>query len=568
VAHIALKGSGGNINIIGVTLLAPDSSDPVNPSHNTDGVDFAETNALFQDCVISTGDDNIAIGSSGSVSKDILVTNCFFGYGHGLSIGSYTSIGVSNLTVVSCTFSNTGNGIKIKSERNRGGVVQNCNYCNLRMMNVPGPIQIYAYYEYGIGTLTTLTPAFVAGVAFTSANPTPYEPPIYRNITISNVTATASGNGQPPLLLWGLPDYPASNIVFQAVNINSSSTYVSGIFNTTNVQFINCSFSAPSGARTFQLWNADLTFTNSSLATNILSLDGITTNGVGNTLGFYNALATVSKTNAIAGGVLTIAGSTLTVSHNLALTAAVPLNYVVGTNPATMAVVGNLALGGIVNVTAGPGFTNGTYTLMTYTGSLSGSLPILGTAPSGYSCSLSSATANQIDLIVLPPPGTPTNLTASATNLLINLNWFTSSNAASYNLYRSTTNGGPYSPLANLSVTNYSDSAVMPGTIYNYVVTATNANIFYSESGYSVQASAAPLPSNVSTNLNFQAAGNQLQLSWPADHLGWRLQIQTNSVGLGLGTNWVTISNSTNITATNIVINPANGSAFLRLVYP
>jgi hypothetical protein len=108
----------------------------------------------------------------------------------------------------------------------------------------------------------------------------------------------------------------------------------------------------------------------------------------------------------------------------------------------------------------------------------------------------------------------------------------------------------------------------MPGTIYNYVVTATNANIFYSESGYSVQASAAPLPSNVSTNLNFQAAGNQLQLSWPADHLGWRLQIQTNSVGLGLGTNWVTISNSTNITATNIVINPANGSAFLRLVYP
>ena len=131
------------------------------------------------------------LGSSGSVSKDMLVTNCFFGFGHGLSIGSYTSGGVSNLTVVSCTFSNTGNGIKIKSSRDRGGVVQNCSYCNLTMTNVPGPIQIYAYYEYGHWHPETLTAAFVANMAYTSTNPVPYEPPIYRNITISNVTATA-----------------------------------------------------------------------------------------------------------------------------------------------------------------------------------------------------------------------------------------------------------------------------------------------------------------------------------------------------------------------------------------
>ena len=142
VAHIAIKGANArNISVIGVKLFAPDSADPVNPSHNTDGVDFAETNALFQDCVISTGDDNIAIGSSGSVSRDILVTNCFFGYGHGVSIGSFTSGGVSNLVVTDCTFSNTGNAIKIKSERNRGGVVQNLTYNNITMTNVGWPIQ-------------------------------------------------------------------------------------------------------------------------------------------------------------------------------------------------------------------------------------------------------------------------------------------------------------------------------------------------------------------------------------------------------------------------------------------
>ena len=49
-----------------------------------------------------------------------------------------------------------------------------------------------------------------------------------------------------------------------------------------------------------------------------------------------------------------------------------------GTNPVTVAVVGNLSLGGTNNLSAGPGFTNGTYTLLTYTGTLGGNLPVLG----------------------------------------------------------------------------------------------------------------------------------------------------------------------------------------------
>ena len=116
-AHIIVKGNGGNIVFSGIKLLAPPSDDPIRPSHNTDGVDLAETNVLFKDCYISTGDDNIAIGSSASPSADILVTNCFFGEGHGLAIGSYTAGGVSNLTVVDCTFSNTGTGIRINLAR-------------------------------------------------------------------------------------------------------------------------------------------------------------------------------------------------------------------------------------------------------------------------------------------------------------------------------------------------------------------------------------------------------------------------------------------------------------------
>jgi len=562
VAHIALKGNGGNINILGVRLIAPDSEDPSNPSHNTDGVDLAETNVIIQDCVISTGDDNIAIGSSGSLSKEILVTNCFFGDGHGLSIGSYTSGGVSNLLVVDCTFSNTGNGIKIKSSRDRGGIVQNLNYFNLRMTNVDWPIQLYSYYEYGLGTLSIVTPQFAAMVA--TNTPPGSSPPIYRNITISNVTANIL-NGRPPLMLWGLPDYPISNIVFKAVTLKSSSTSVSGIYNVTNVQFIDCSFPTPNGVKTFQCWHADMTFSNSSSGASPLVLDGLTTNGIGSTLSFYDAPATVSNTNAIAGGGITLGSSTFTVGHDLTLTMANPLNYIVGTDSATLAVNGNLQPGGLVNVTAGTGFTNGSYTLITYTGSLNGSLPTLGTTPPGYSCALSDANANQINLIVSPPPpGIPANLTAMATNLLINLNWNMPSNAAGFDLKRSTTNGGPYLMLADLTATNYSDSAVMPGTTYYYVVDATNV---LHQSGDSLQATAAPLPSAVSTNLSLEIFGGQLQLSWPMDHTGWVLQVQTNSSNAGLGTNWVSIGHETT-NQVSIQVDASKDSIFYRLVYP
>jgi hypothetical protein len=69
-------------------------------------------------------------------------------------------------------------------------------------------------------------------------------------------------------------------------------------------------------------------------------------------------------------------------------------------------------------------------------------------------------------------------------------------------------------------------------------------------------------------NLTCVVSGNALALSWPSDHLGWRLQVQTNSWGSGPGTNWVTLPGSELMTNTNITINPANGSVFYRLIYP
>ena len=63
-------------------------------------------------------------------------------------------------------------------------------------------------------------------------------------------------------------------------------------------------------------------------------------------------------------------------------------------------------------------------------------------------------------------------------------------------------------------------------------------------------------------------SGINLVLTWPADHLGWLLQVQTNPAGAGLGTDWVTVPGSSSVVGATNAIDPANGSVFYRLAYP
>jgi hypothetical protein len=205
---------------------------------------------------------------------------------------------------------------------------------------------------------------------------------------------------------------------------------------------------------------------------------------------------------------------------------------------------------------------------LTYTGILSGALPTLGSTPSGsYMYAFNTNTAGQVNLVVtLPAPSAPTNFTAMGTNLLINLKWNAVSGATSYNLKRGIANGGPYPTVFSVppTATNYPDALVTNAVTYYYVVTVVSGG----ESANSLQASATPLPSSAPTNIVAQVSSGQLQLSWPQDHLGWHLQIQTNSLNVGLGANWVNVPNSATTNQVFISIDPKNGSLFLRLVYP
>lgn len=563
--HIVFKGSDNDITIQGITINTTAAN-----AANTDGIDLVGTNCLVQYCTINAGDDNIALGSStsSSISKDILVTNCTFGVGHGVSIGSNTAGAVSNLTVINCTNIGTDYGIRMKSNTNstggsgEGGVAQNLNFYNIPMTTiVDGAIVIYSYYANGgqFGTPTSVTPYFASTQAVGTATV-----PVWRNITISNVNATVASGGVPGII-WARMEVPATNILLSHVNITASKSF--DVYNARGFQFADSQIIVPSGTTTFLLYNAQLIITNSVFATNLVTLDGLTTNGYGNSLAFYNAQASLQNTNALDDGPVTLSDSILTISNNFMLFPSTVLNYVLDPNTNRVAVVGNLALGGTINVTNGPGFGAGTYILLTYTGNLSGDLPVLGSTPPGYNYAFDTSSTGQVKLVVTSPaPSAPTNFTATGTNLLIILNWNAVTGAASYNLKRGTSDNGPYPTIfSGITTNNYSDAAVTDGVTYFYVVTAVTSG---GEGTNSTQASATPLPSLASISLAARISGSQWQLSWPQDHLGWSLQIQTNSLSTGLGTNWAVVPNSQFTNQVFIPVNPANGSVFLRLIYP
>jgi len=70
------------------------------------------------------------------------------------------------------------------------------------------------------------------------------------------------------------------------------------------------------------------------------------------------------------------------------------------------------------------------------------------------------------------------------------------------------------------------------------------------------------------TNITVSVTGGTMTLSWPADHLGWLLQSQTNTLSTGLGTNWADMSGSAAVTSMSLPIVPANPTVFYRLRHP
>jgi polygalacturonase len=254
--HIAISGHSTNVTVRGVAIHAPPSTDPVNPSHNTDACDVSGSHVLIEDCDVSVGDDDFTCGGE---TSDVHIRHCTYGYGHGLSIGSPTAGGVSDITVEDCTFTNTECGIRIKSDRDRGGEVHHLVYRNLLMKNVGMPILIYAAYmapDKKYRDLNNLTGEIAAGYP---SKTVAARTPMYHDITFSNITATVAP-GQRAGLIWGLPEAPAADVVLRDVNITADKPF--GVYFAKGVRLENCKITTPEGENKISTAEAEVSVSN------------------------------------------------------------------------------------------------------------------------------------------------------------------------------------------------------------------------------------------------------------------------------------------------------------------
>lgn len=395
--HFGVREFCGNVTISNLTI------NTVNPSPNTDGIDYTATNGIIENSHISDGDDNLAIGSTGPV-VGLLITNCFFGTGHGVSVLGPTAP-MSDMTVINCAFNGTDNGIRWKCSRGSSAPVQNINYYNLTMTNVGLPIVIYCYYDE-TGTPDNIQPSTV--LAASNTVPITATTPVWRDITISNLTISSTRDIGG--VVWGPGENAISNLTLISITNTTPKTF--DLYNVKGVNIINSRFNFSSG-NTFTLCNAGVTISNTTAAGKAVTIGGATSS---NSLALYGTTASMSSANLFAAIPLALGGCVLTNTGNLVLGSSNILNFTLGSNVSKLAVVGNLTIGGTNNFIAGPGFTNGVYTIMSYSGTLSGSIPVQGSILPGYSCSINTSTSGLVNVVATYTGIYPTNTTDTLTS--------------------------------------------------------------------------------------------------------------------------------------------------------
>jgi polygalacturonase len=141
--HVAYNGGNG-FTAWGVTIDTPKAG------RNTDGIDPGNsTNVTITHCFINAGDDNVAVkaGPPGPTAHITISHNHFYG-GHGVSIGSETDGGLSDMLVTDLSIDGADNGIRIKSNSSRGGLVKNVVYEDVCIRDTRNPILMDTHYPF------------------------------------------------------------------------------------------------------------------------------------------------------------------------------------------------------------------------------------------------------------------------------------------------------------------------------------------------------------------------------------------------------------------------------------
>ncbi|WP_291148353.1 glycoside hydrolase family 28 protein [Flavobacterium sp. UBA7680] len=227
-------------------------------SQNGDGLDVESCkNVLIENSSFDVGDDAICIKSGkdkdgrerGIPCENIIVRNNIVYHGHGgVTVGSEMSGGVKNLHVSNCTFMGTDVGLRFKSTRGRGGIVENIYISDIFMTDIPSQAISFDLYYGGKSIAETLAEG--GNTVSTKAVPVNEETPQFKNISIKNITIKGA---QQAVFLQGLPEMNLENIEISNLTVTAEKGF--SIIDAKGIKISNAKLDIENST-VFEIYNA------------------------------------------------------------------------------------------------------------------------------------------------------------------------------------------------------------------------------------------------------------------------------------------------------------------------
>lgn len=216
-----------------------------NPDYaqNGDGTDVESCkNVLIENCVFDVGDDAICIKSGkdeegrkrGKPTENMIIRNNTVYKGHGgFVVGSEMSGGARNIFVYDCTFMGTDKGLRFKTARGRGGVVENIFIKNINMVAI---VSEAIYFDMYYWVKPPKENEVVLIPAVTEATP------VFKDIYIENIICNGAKKG---VYIRGIPEMPVHNIHLENLVLNTDSGVE--IKDANGIYLKNCDFKTKAG---------------------------------------------------------------------------------------------------------------------------------------------------------------------------------------------------------------------------------------------------------------------------------------------------------------------------------
>ncbi len=259
-------------------------------SQNGDGLDLESCRiGTVYDCTFDVGDDAICIKSGknkqgrdmGKPTELIVVKNCMVYHGHGgFVIGSEMSGGVRKMYVENCTFLGTDCGLRFKSARGRGGVVEEIYMKNIKMTDIPTDAIRFNLYYGGKSVVEDEDGNIVEGKAI----PVTEETPSFRNLHFEDITCS---NVERGITIRGIPEMPVMNLTLKNISITANTGINSTYAENVTIENIRLDVKQPNAIEIQNSTNIKIIGANlTGYTKNIASIKGSTTKGI--TLGVGN----------------------------------------------------------------------------------------------------------------------------------------------------------------------------------------------------------------------------------------------------------------------------------------